>query len=322
MTPFSRALMRRVPPGFLPAMAAALLLGVLLAASLPPAAAFPGAAPGGSTQTQGAPPAPEAGKKIEGPTSFDTSSIVLFRHLIFVRLDKGFYEVMELLDFENKGKATVVSKDGSPTMRLALARSSNVRNPDARMEAAPHGLDPSLLKAMGSEISTTEPIPPGRKMVVYLYKLADEYGGITVEKPLLYGTENFVLLYEKDRVQAHATGFTPQDPVTFQERQYERFLGPAKAGSTVRFHIQAPASGGELWMFYAAGGAFLLVGGGVALWVRGRRNQSLSLRVEREALLRQIAALDDRLAQGNISPGEHGRERRPRFARLRELSGG
>ena len=296
---------------------AAVLLGALCAPALSLAA--PAGPPAAPPQM---PPAQAAPKKIEGPTTTDASSLVLSRHLIFVRLEKGFYEVMELLDFENKGKATIVSKDGAPTMRLALARSSNVRNPDARMESAPHGLDPGQLKVMGPEVISTEPISPGRKMVVYLYKLADEYGGITVENPLFYGTQNFVLLYEKDRVQASAAGFNPQDPITFQERQYNRFLGPSKAGATVRFHVQAPASTGGLWIFYAAGGAFLVLGGAVGFWVRNRRNQSLALQVEREGLLRQIAALDDRLALKEISPEDHRSERGPRFARLRELSDG
>ena len=65
-----------------------------------------------------------------------------------------------------------------------------------------------------------------------------------------------------------------------------------------------------------------MLGGAVGLWVRNRRNQSLAFRVEREGLLRQIAALDDRLALKELSPEDHRSERGPRFARLRELSDG
>ncbi|MEK6710187.1 MAG: hypothetical protein AABZ64_06380, partial [Nitrospinota bacterium] len=293
----------------------ALILSCAIALGAAPAFAAPAAPP------PGAPPAQPAPPKIEGPTTTDLSALKLDRHLIFVRLEKGFYEVMELLDFDNQGKETIVSKDGAPTFRLTLARSSNVRRPDAEIGSAPHGLDQGQIKLVGAELLSTEPVPPGRKMVVHLYRLADEYGGITIEKPLAYGSGNFVLLAEKDRVQASAQGLNPQDPITYQERIYNRFLGATRPGATVRFHVQAPASTGEVWIFYAAGGAFLAVGGLVGLLVRQRRNRALAFQVERESLLRQIAALDDRLALGEIAPEAHGRERRPRFARLRELSG-
>lgn len=305
-------------------MALAVSAGMALVPA--PIFAAPAAPPPRSPQAPaalpgGAPPA-AAPKKIEGPTTTDASTLHLARNLLTVRLEKGFYEIMELLDFENKGKATIVSKDGAPTLRIVLPRSSNVRNPNATIEAAPHGMEQEFLRTMGAEILSTEPIPPGRKMVVLLYRLADEYGGITVEKPVAYGTENFVLLPEKDRVQASAQGLARQEAVSFQDRTYDRFTGSTRTGTSVRFHVQAPASGGGLGIFYAAGGGILVLGGLFSLWVRSRRSRALSLRVEREGLLRQIAALDDRLAQGEISAGDHRRERGPRFARLRELSGG
>ena len=47
--------------------------------------------------------------------------------------------------------------------------------------------------------------------------------------------------------------------------------------------------------------------------------QGICSRLERN-MDRILAVLDDRLAQGDISPDEHHRQRAPRFERLREIS--
>ena len=78
-----------------------------------------------------------------------------------IRLEKGSYQVMELLDFENPGKAPIVSKDGAPTIRIALPASSNVRNPEVEILSAPHGLDRKFLQLIGKENHLDGDDPPG-----------------------------------------------------------------------------------------------------------------------------------------------------------------
>ncbi len=272
----------------------------------------------GPAKLQAAPP--RAKTAISGPATTDLSRLKLRRNILTIRLEKGFFEVVEMMDFENEGSATIVSRGGAPTLRFALPRSSNVRNPRASWGAAPAGLDPKYLASVGDELRTSEPIPPGRKFVVLLYRLADEFGGIRVEKPILYDTPSLAVLPEKDRVQAQAIGLAAQPAVEFQNREYNRFVGAADAGTVVQIDMQAPESMGGLGVFYVVGGVVVVLSLGLGFYVRKRRNMAYSAQVEREEILRAIAVLDDRLASGEISSEEHADERAPRFERLKELS--
>lgn len=272
----------------------------------------------GPAKLEAAPP--RAKVQAPGPTTTDLSALKLKRNILTVRLEKGFFEVMEMMDFENEGSATIVSKGGAPTLRFALPRSSNIRNPRARWGAAPAGLDPRFLTTVGDELRTTEPLPPGRKFIVLLYRLEDEFGGIRMERPILYDTPSFAVLPEKDRVQAQAIGFAAQPAVKFQDREYNRFVGAARAGTVVRIDMQAPDSMGGLRIFYVVGGVVVVLSLGLGVYIRRRRNTAYSAQVEREEILRAIASLDDRLASGEITSSEYARERAPRFERLKELS--
>ncbi len=272
----------------------------------------------GPAKLEAAPP--RAKVQASGPTTTDLALLKLKRNILTVRLEKGFFEVMEMMDFENEGSATIVSKGGAPTLRFALPRSSNIRNPRARWGAAPAGLDPRFLTTAGDELRTTEPLPPGRKFIVLLYRLEDEFGGIRMERPILYDTPSFAVLPEKDRVQAQAPGFSAQPAVKFQDREYNRFVGAARAGTVVRIDMQAPDSMGGLGIFYVVGGVVVVLSLGLGVYIRRRRNTAYSAQVEREEILRAIASLDDRLASGEITSSEYARERAPRFERLKELS--
>ena len=263
---------------------------------------------------------PPPQRKIEGAATTDLSRLKLRRNVLAIRLEKGFFEVVEMMDFENEGSAAIVSKGGAPTLRFVLPRSSSVRSPRARWTAAPVGLDSRFLTSAGDELRTSEPIPPGRKFVVLTYRLADEFGGIRIEKPILYDTPNFAILPEKNRVQASAPGLSAAPALTFRDREYDRFEGVARAGEVVRIDAQAPDSTGGLGVFYVVGGLVVASGLGLGFCIRKRRNAALSARAEREEILRAIAQLDDRLAWGEISLDEHASERAPRFERLRELS--
>ncbi len=260
-------------------------------------------------------------KAVPGATTTDTSSLSLTRNIMFIKLEKGFYHIREVFQFQNFGQATILSKDGAPTIRLTLPRSNNIRNPAAQMVNAPQGLDQNRVRRDGDQILSDEPIPPGAKLVGLDYRLADEFGGIMVEKPVAYGSSSFAILPEKDRVQlGMVDNLNRGDPVKFQDREYESFVGTTRAGSTIRFHLKAPDSLGGLWYFYAVGGGLFVLGAFLALAIRGRRKKGLMVRVEREELLRSLAALDDRQARGEISPDEHFQQRAPRFERLRKIS--
>ncbi len=296
----------------IPAVSRLIALGLFLKCSLiAPSYAAP-------AKLQAAPPKTKTA--VTGPTTTDLSRLKLRRNILAIRLEKGFFEMVEMMDFENEGSATIVSRGGAPTLRFVLPRSSNVRNPRARWGAAPAGVDPKFLTSIGDEIQTSEPIPPGRKFIVLLYRLEDEFGGIRVEKPMLYDTPSLTVLPEKDRVQAQAIGLAAQPAVEFQNREYNRFVGTASAGTVVQIDMQAPDSMGGLGVFYVVGSVVVVLSLGLGLYIRKKRNTAYSVQVEREEILRVIALLDDRLEAGEMSSEEHARERAPRFERLKELS--
>ncbi len=285
----------------------------------PSSATKPETAPG-SPSTSASPGKAPSSPVLKEETTTDTSQLTLARNILFVRLNKGFYEVREIFMFENRGKKTIVSKGGAPTLRFVLPKSNNIRNPGAQLTAPMQGLDPKNIQRVGREMLSTEPIPPGMKLVGLFYRLADEFGGIFVERPIIYGTQSFAILPEKDRVQMGADGFSLGSPVKFQDGEYESYATVSRSGSVVRFTLKAPDSRGGILYFYAAGGVIFILGAGLAFWIRGRRKQGRTLQAERDELVRAVAALDDRRAQGGISASEHESIRGPRIERLRELS--
>lgn len=288
--------MRRLWVGSMRCFAAILLAGVFAGA----AAAAPKTAPGKGPAEQGA--------------------LRLNRRVMMIRLDKGYFEVVEFLDLENTGKTPIVSKNGAPTLRITLPRSDNIRNPNALDWGIGRGLDPKKVQRVGDEILSFETIPPGPRPVMLFYKFQDEFGGIWVERPVRIGTTNFAILPEKGRVQMQAGGMRQLASVKFQDRELDRYVGAAPAGTTMRIHLMAPSSMADPTYFYMAAGGLAVFGGVLGLWIRKRRNASLLGKIEREKLLISIAELDDRLALGKIASEAHREERGARFARLRELS--
>lgn len=269
--------------------------------------AYPGA-------LDAAPQAPQA------PQVQTSPKLVLTRNVMLIRLQKGFFEIREGFVFENRGKEPIVSRDGAPTLRFILPKSSNIRDPGAELTAPVQGLDPKYLRFQGAEILSTEPIPPGTKQIFLFYRLADEFGGIMVERPIVYGPASLAILPEKGRVQMGAEGMSKGEPVKFEEGEYETFIASARVGDVVRFTLKAPDSGGGVFYFAAFAGVIALLGVVFTFWLRGRRRGALALQGEREEILHAIASLDDRLAGGGISPDDHAAQRGPRFGRLRELS--
>ena len=253
-------------------------------------------------------------------TTTETSQLSLNRNIMFVRLQNGFFEVREIFMFENKGKKTIVSKDGAPTLKFTLPGSSNIRDPAAVLSAPIQGLNSNNVRQSGTEIFSTEPIALGTKFVVLFYRLADEYGGITVQRPVTYGTTSFAILPEKGRVQLEATGLKLDTPIKFQGGEYESYVSAIPVGSVLRFSLKAPDSAGGLVYFYMALGAIFVLGTGGAVLIRRRRRSGLALQVEREEIIRSISELDDRLAMGTISTEEHENKRIPCLNHLRELS--
>ncbi|MBT3434228.1 MAG: hypothetical protein HN435_09985 [Nitrospinaceae bacterium] len=276
------------------------------------------AASDGGVKTPSATQSPAVASKPE--TTTDTSALSLERNVLFIRLLKGFYEVREILMFVNKGKKTIVSKDGAPTLRFILPSTSNIRNPQATLTAPIQGLDPKNIRQSGSEIVSTDSIAPGSKLVGLFYRMADEFGGFVAQHPIIYGSPSFAILAEKGRVQLQADGLKPGEPVKFQDGEYDSYVTATRAGSVVRFSLKAPDSAGGLVYFYVALGTIFVLGAGAAVLIRTRRRSGLSQQVEREELIRAIAELDDRLAMNSISAREHENQRIPRFNRLRELS--
>lgn len=258
-------------------------------------------------------------KKNATTTTTATSQLTLMRNILFVRLSKGFYEIREIFMFQNRGKKTIVSKNGLPTLRFLLPSSNNVRRPYAELTAPPQGVKQKNVHLSGAEVTITEPIPPGIKLVGLFYRLADEFGGIMVQRPIVYGTPSFALLPEIGRVQAGVEGLQPRDTVKFGNKEYGSYLGSTRAGAIVRFSLRAPESSGGLVYFYTVGTLFVALGGLLAVWIRIRRRDSLALQVERDKLLHSLASLDDRLELGEISPQTHQRQRLSSFESLREM---
>lgn len=263
------------------------------------------------------------------PTDSSASISISEGHMIVQAVEDGL-SIADLSSFENKGDMMYVGSADAADGRKETLRFS-VPSDAANLNFI-HGLSPESVVRTEAGFSDTASVMPGPKRVVFAYTVPLDSGGGTIEKTIEYPTGNFLLLVSKTNEQVSVEGLAGGDVVKIENEDFIRWSGESLApGHKITIKFVNPTA----WKDYIkwAGIAFLIlaVAGGIlySSLARGGRADSggekptaerEELMQRKSALIKEIAALDDRFEAGGIDEAGYRKLRETKKAELIEVT--
>jgi hypothetical protein len=259
---------------------------------------------------------------------YDTSATgsplaVAVRHLVISRADKdGSRDVLDIVQVANPGVTTRVpgdSADATWQMRLPRAVQS--------FHVGEGEVPSSAVRQAGDTVLVHAPFPPGEKQVVVTYVVPR--GVATLRVPIDQATARLELLVEDSNVTASGAALVAANPIRLESRTFRRFsASKVPAGQTVEIVFGGGTGAGNLgWLAVVLSAVLLGVGG----WAAARRKgivapaggAAADAVPERDALVRQIVALDERYAgrEAEAPPAEWAAYQAKRAALKAQLAG-
>jgi 5-hydroxyisourate hydrolase-like protein (transthyretin family) len=193
------------------------------------------------------------------------------------------------------------------------------------------GFDANYVYPSHGGFIDTMAVVPGVKEVVYAYAVPYKGGTYKFQAKMNYPTTWFNLLVEGTGLKVKSSQLADQGPLDMgQGFTYTYFTGQNfTAGQTVAATLSGTGLSTQMLLIIVGGAALLiLAGGGVAFWrMRGSRQpQPVARRApaadNEQALLMELAQLDDDFAAGRIPEDAYRAKRAAKKARLVKLMGG
>jgi hypothetical protein len=223
--------------------------------------------------------------------------------------------------------------------------------PDGAIQVTPQvGLPGDTLESTPDGFASTDPIKPGRREIAFSYQLPYTSASLTLARSFAFPVDTFTLYVPPDAGEVVAPGMAMQGTADFGGRQFRQYVAQQVVpGSEVRFRLTglpAPlfARPQDLGMAVVAGAGVILLAFLVFAVRRSRPTrvpadeataeelagaQSSSAAAptlaseasaERLALIRAVAELDERFAEGALDEDDYRSSRAKRKARLVELT--
>lgn len=250
-------------------------------------------------------------------------------HMV-VFVDQGELQVMEVWKFINMGVKTYIGTRGKTaraTLKFTLPQGASSVSPGEGF--APETADNGIVD--------TSAIPPGVTTVSFSYIIPYQGSDITISRKTDYAVASFGLLVQDSGVKVKSVALTPKDPLDMGGTKYLYFTAQNLSRGTdldasfagVSRPSVAVSGSSSPWPWLAAGAAVLGLIVTVA-YPRLRKKQALahspyddmqSLSVaqtpnEENALIRELASLDDDHEAGRIKDAEYRTRRARTKARL------
>jgi hypothetical protein len=229
------------------------------------------------------------------------------RNIFMEENPSGGWVVTDLFQIVNRGDRTWVSAEGRPVWTYPL--------PDGAQgfEVGQGDIAPDAVRLDGNRILVTAPIPPGDRMLVVRYRLAER--DAVFQAPGI--TERFEILVREPVPDLQVSGLVPQGPVQMSPGQvYRHFLGEQVSETIITLEAGAPPIEGIPAEWLAVILALALAAAGIVAYHRGRQTPGVPAMAgggptamegpgmsPRQALLLRIAELDEAYAR-NPSPTE------------------
>jgi hypothetical protein len=257
-------------------------------------------------------------------TTTEDSLLVVDRlHLIFDYSIEGVVEVSELLLMTNNGDRTIAAQDGSNAIRVTLPRGfSNLYFADS----------PELIRFTEDADGFTmhEAFIPGEAVEAYFSFTLPYERSLEYRQPADYPVEAIVILKTKGPPSISGEGLSEVGARDMGGLVMESYrMDPLERGETLELHLSGrhPAKTGSSSTTNLIVGAVALGLTLIALffiWWRWSQGQESTVEYDdetvleelrdREALIRAIAALDDRFETGEIEETAY-KERRKELKR-------
>ncbi len=263
------------------------------------------------------------------PTQSDKYISVKADHVI-IQISKAEIAVAEIMVFHNGGKEIYIGKEGQNGTREALRfdlpkGAGNVQFLD--------GLEAGSVIQTARGFVDTSSFAPGVRRVVYAYALPFKSGKNIIEKRFNYMTEGLVLLASDSGLNVSVDGLSEGNTANINNDRFLRWTGKGfKAGTSIRLEIGKPFLG-EDWLKWVAFGTVLMLLGGAVLYsfiirkgtksVKEDNSYSIEeeeLEKERRNLIQQIAELDDRFQDREMTEEEYMRARSKSKEKLIEIT--
>ncbi|MEO7803432.1 MAG: hypothetical protein ABIS18_03090 [Actinomycetota bacterium] len=215
----------------------------------------------------------------------------------------GAFEVLQLMRLSNSSDRTYIgqAQDDAPSVvNLPVA----VAGFDV---SAGEGITADRVSTYPDGIVSADPLQPGATNFSYSYKLRAPRNGLLLQRATSYPTKHVDVLIGPG-LQLQSPALTFKEQKTFGGKTFRRFRaeGPA-AGNLLEAniaHASKPTS--SIWVGLAILGAIGLLG----LIFGSRRRLAMKVTAQdRQAMIDQIALLDERFASGDLSEDEHKRQR-------------
>ncbi|MBI5565944.1 MAG: c-type cytochrome [Chloroflexi bacterium] len=231
-------------------------------------------------------------------------------HIVASPGASGGLDVNEIYVLSNTGDK-IVAGFGQPVMRLGLPASAVQVIPDTNMP-------PDVLVQKDGGLDYYDAIPVGDNggQIVFQYNIPN--GPFKLDRPLFQNVASVNLLVQGDPAQLSVTGgqLTAAGTQDMQGTTYQQFRASGlTAGQTLALTVAGPGGAFD-WRILAGIGLVIVGVVGLVVWQRGRGKGVVadSSEAQRDALIDQIAALDDDFAAGGIDEVNY----RAKRAKLKE----
>ena len=235
------------------------------------------------------------------------------------------WEVTDLFEIENRTQTTIIASEQGPAWWHPLP-------PEAGgFSVGPSDLNPDAASFRGGRVHTSSAVPPGESVYLFRYTIP----GDRFTLPLSPGTRSMELLFREPAGELEVAGLAAVGPVDMEGGTFRRFAGRDLAASLVTV---APASAFDpsgsipmvavvLTLALTAAGALLALRGSTAgAGAAPRRHAATDVPAHdaaapprhgsapqdaaaRQAVLIEVARLDEERSRGALSDEEHARRR-------------
>ncbi len=219
-------------------------------------------------------------------------------HIVALPSPTGL-SVSEIYVLSNTGNKFVAGF-GQPVMHFALPKGATEVQVDQSMR-------PNTLEVTNEGLDYFDGIMVGQSTAQVIFQYTLPGSSFTLDRPINYNVDSVNLLIGGDVSQAPVTSpqLTSTGMQTIQGQTYQQYAASnLTPGQTLTLQIGNPNSPINWQAIAPIAGILLIVVGvaGIFVWQRGRMQPATTLNIDqqRDALIDQIAALDDDFAAGKI----------------------
>ncbi|NOY07689.1 MAG: hypothetical protein GXP33_02475 [Spirochaetes bacterium] len=251
-------------------------------------------------------------------TGDNTKLLVVNHHMIISPAEKGI-QVEEIMVVRNSSPFTYKGKDG---LTLKLSLPSGAYNVHTGGEVGA-----KKITITGDSVLVYKPITPQGLQIVYSYELKTAGSSFTLIRPIDYTTEKVDVFLKIPEIRVKSDQLKAEKSFTADNIKYLHLSGKKLApGDPLEIRIEN-LPGGKIDFFKAGALSLIfLIIIMIVVYIIYQKRKKVSVKSnedlfsEKEALIKDIALLDDEYSKGNITEEEYRSVRENKKKRLLDIT--